>query len=523
MMEMIEFTIICALLLWTWYSGGFSNKSQIPVVIPVPKCYSGCVCYSIVNQPVTEKFVPVVLTAVHEDIDGDNTEENIPSDNDRLLTPETLPQPLPYPEAAIAADILDQKIIADATHQPGGLENLIETDELGTTEPDDADLKVAGDSPPHEIETMLHFNPDNNNDIDQSWKPAPLPSAETDEPDVSVDDLDEEFIIPPDFFVDPNRTDPETVPVEVLMTLSHPQQPDAQVEINNNQKILDEADKPDESDEDSYDDEIKPPQHFFVDAKILNPTEPDDSDGEIEMDTEEEYVIPGFVPPLEADLPQVTSSTGQEDWDAIVPENPLPESYYPKRFIFKVTKLPYLPDDFYVTLHLNERDNDGKIRQTKILSSWSSQKPFSMDVHNTEDATVICKLKRKALPGLQTLTDDVKEIQLVNNGSEIQLLTGFKVAVIRSYVIEPFDIKKRKRELAKEKKEERKLKERLAFCKKNGIDPYVRIGSDETYGLGQQQKEKKIPEIKTKKKPSFWVKYGFLYPEDRYTRRRFEY
>ena len=146
-----------------------------------------------------------------------------------------------------------------------------------------------------------------------------------------------------------------------------------------------------------------------------------------------------------------------------------------------------------------------------------------MDVHNTEDATVICKLKRKALLGLQTLTEDVKEIQLVNNGSEIQLLTGFKVAVIRSYVIEPFDIKKRKRELAKEKKEERKLKERLAFCKKNGIDPYVRIGSDETYGLGQQQKEKKIPEIKTKKKPSFWVKYGFLYPEDRYTRRRFEY
>jgi hypothetical protein len=123
---------------------------------------------------------------------------------------------------------------------------------------------------------------------------------------------------------------------------------------------------------------------------------------------------------------------------------------------------------------------------------------------------------------LQTLTEDVKEIQLVNNGSEIQLLTGFKVAAIRKYDIEPFDIKKRKRELAKEKKEERKLKERLAYCDKNGIDPYVRIGSDETYGLGQQ-KEKKIPELKTKKKPSFWVKYGFLYPDDRYTRRRFEY
>jgi hypothetical protein len=403
-------------------------------------------------------------------------------------TPEVLtPQLDPEADAIVAADVTDQKIIADATHQPGGLENLIETNEPGPTEPDDADLKVADDLiPPHEIETMLHLNPDNNNDIDQSWKPAPLPSAETDEPDVSVDDSDEEFIIPPNFFVDPNRTDPETVPVEVLMPLSHPQQPDAEVEIANNQKILDaihqswraalllaEADKVDESDEDSDDDEIKPP-HFFVDAKILNPTEPDDSDEVVKMATEateEEYVIPCFVPPLEADLPQVTSSTGQEDWDAIVPENPLPESYYPKRFIFKVTELPYLSDDFYVTLHLNERDNDGKIRQTKILSSrdpqWSSQKQFSMDVHNTEDATVTCKLKRKALLGLQTLTEDVKEIQLVNNGSEIQLLTGFKVAAIRINDIEPFDIKKRKRELVKEKKEERKLKERLAYCDKN--------------------------------------------------------
>jgi hypothetical protein len=92
--------------------------------------------------------------SVHEGIDGGNTEENIPSDNDRP-TPETLPQPLSYPEAVIAA-ITNRKIIADddTTHQ-SGIETLIATDER-TTEPDDADsLEVAGDSIKSETDQNL--------------------------------------------------------------------------------------------------------------------------------------------------------------------------------------------------------------------------------------------------------------------------------------------------------------------------------------------------------------------------------
>ena len=102
-------------------------------------------------------------------------------------------------------------------------------------------------------------------------------------------------------------------------------------------------------------------------------------------------------------------------------------------------------------------------------------------------------------------------------------MADFKVAAVRIHEIEPFDFKERKRELAKNKKEERKLKGRLIFCQQNGIDPFVRIGSDETYGLLRPKEKINTPEIKTKKNPSFWVKYGFLYPDDRYTRRRFEY
>ena len=69
--------------------------------------------------------------------------------------------------------------------------------------------------------------------------------------------------------------------------------------------------------------------------------------------------------------------------------------------------------------------------------------------------------------GLKKSTEDVKHTKLlVNNGKEIQLLAGFKVAAARIHEIEPFDFKERKRELAKNKKEERKLKERLIFCQK---------------------------------------------------------
>ena len=420
MMEMIEFTIICALLLWTWYSGGFSNKSQIPVVIPVPKCYPRCVCYlSLTNQPVIEDFIPVVLSVMNEDIDDGENAEIISSDNvatiemNKIEDNETVPevlmqQPLSHPQPDPEAAITNNKI-TDA--------------------------------------------------IDPSWKSNPLPLAETDEPD----DSDDEFIIPPDFFVNPNQTEPETIPAEA-------------------------ADEPEESDE------------------------------EVKITTEDENV------PLEADLThQEAVTASQEDMmDSIVPDSPSPESPSPKRFSFHLTQLPYLPDGYYINLRLNERDNNsGKIKKTKIISThpkWNhQQKLVSFEVHNTEEATLTTKLKRTTLFGWLKFTVDVKETdKLVNiEGKEFELLPDLNNVD---------EVKKRKKELAKKKREERKLKGRLASCEQYGIDPFVRMGSDETFGLGQKKEKINIitePEIKPKK-ISFWVRHGFLYPDDRYTRRRFE-
>ena len=422
MIEIIEFAIICALLLWIWYSGGFSKKSQIPVVIPVPigKCCPGCVCHlSLTNQPVIEDFIPVVLSVMNEDIDDGENAEIISSDNvatiemNKIEDNETVPevlmqQPLSHPQPDPEAAITNNKI-TDA--------------------------------------------------IDPSWKPNPLPLAETDEPD----DSDDEFIIPPDFFVNPNQTEPETIPAEA-------------------------ADEPEESDE------------------------------EVKMATEEENV------PLEADLThQEAVTASQEDMmDSIVPDSPSPESPSPKRFSFQLTQLPYLPDGYYINLRLNERDNNsGKIKKTKIISThpkWNhQQKLVSFEVHNTEEATLTTKLKRTTLFGWLKFTVDVKETdKLVNiEGKEFELLPDLNNVD---------EVKKIKKELAKKKKEERKLKGRLASCEQYGIDPFVRLGSDETFGLGQKKEKINIitePEIKPKK-ISFWVRHGFLYPKDRYTRRRFE-
>ena len=105
-------------------------------------------------------------------------------------------------------------------------------------------------------------------------------------------------------------------------------------------------------------------------------------------------------------------------------------------------KVPNLQGGVYLTLCLNERDNNGKITKTKILSSrdpqWSNKKRFSFNIlvkHNTQDATVTCKLKQKALLGMLKLTGKMKTTKLTvnNEQDEIELLTGFKVAeVIKS-------------------------------------------------------------------------------------------
>ena len=312
-------------------------------------------------------------------------------------------------------------------------------------------------------EIEMTVRDDKDNQTPEVRMPEPLSNPENDAPEEIISSDNIPTIVQKDKDLD--NVKPE---VQIPEPLSHPRI-DAEVEIGN-KKILDaieqswralllaQTNKPDESDEDSdeSDDEGVAPPHFFANAEIRNETEPDDSDAEIEMATEatqEEYVIPcPAVPLLEADLPQVaSSSTGQEDWDAIVPESPsqivttvkeIPKSKSekdsPKRFTFNVIKVPNLQGGVYLTLCLNERDNDGKVTKTKILSSrdpqWSNKKRFSFNIllkHNTQDATVTCKLKQKALLGMWKLTGKMKTTKLpVNNEQdEIELLTGFKVYV----------------------------------------------------------------------------------------------
>jgi hypothetical protein len=309
-------------------------------------------------------------------------------------------------------------------------------------------------------EIEMTIRDDKDNQTPEVRMPEPLSNPENDAPEEIISSDNIPTIVQMD-------KDLDNVKPEVPMPepLSHPRI-DTEVEIGN-KKILDaieqswralllaQTNKPDESDEDSdeSDDEGVAPSHFFANAEIRNQTEPDDSDAEIEMATEatqEEYVIPcPAVPLAEANLPQVSSSsTGQEDWDAIVPESPSPENKQifkskpdcPKRFSFRVIKRPNLPAGCYLTLCLNERDNDGKIIRKKILSSrdpqWNNQKRFSFDVlikHNPEEATITTKLKKKALFGMINLTGRMKTIKLPVNNENIELLTGFKVAeVIKS-------------------------------------------------------------------------------------------
>ena len=187
-MEMnIAFSIICTLLLgfWIWFVDRYSKpqKSAVrSIPYPVKSGFPWCQ-YSVINQPI-KNFVPV-LSVIYEDIDGENAENmsfvamiEMDKVEDTETVPEVLmPEPLsqPDPEAAI-----DNNKIMDCIHQ--------------------------------------------------SWKPDLL-LAETD--DYS------EFIIPPDFFVDPYQTDRETVP-GVLMPLSYPQQTDAEAAIPD-QKITADA------------------------------------------------------------------------------------------------------------------------------------------------------------------------------------------------------------------------------------------------------------------------------------------
>lgn len=127
-----------------------------------------------------------------------------------------------------------------------------------------------------------------------------------------------------------------------------------------------------------------------------------------------------------------------------------------QRITYKVTEFPNLPDGFYVTLTLNDRDNDGTLIRKKILSSRDpklNKKTFSFDVQNPKESTITCKLKRTALFSLVNFTEEKQKTKLVNIGNKvIQLLANFKVAVYKTeknpkrflHPTVPYKVKKKK-------------------------------------------------------------------------------
>ena len=375
--------------------------------------------------------------------------------------------------------------------------------------------KIDEESPEENISSYNAPEIEMNNKDNQTPEvqpPEPLSNPENDAPEEIISSDDN---IPTIVQMDKDL-DNEKPEVPMPEPLSHPQQDAPDVEIENLIKILDaanhqlsrvalllaEVDKPDESDEDSDESEDEGPPHSFADTETLNETDEETP----------EVLTPQFDPEVDAIVTDITDpkitadATNPSGLEALIEtdkrtqpdahsevagetDNNLAENI---NFTFKVTKFPNLPDPYYITLNLNEPVN-GKIRKTKIISTRDPQwnkKSFSFYVRNAEDATITCKLKRKALLGLKKSTKKVKTTKLINNGKEFQLLTDFKVAVVTQVT----EVKETKRELAKKKREKRKLKERLAFCEKNGIDPYVRMGSDETFG--QLQKDQNTEETK---------------------------
>jgi hypothetical protein len=119
-------------------------------------------------------------------------------------------------------------------------------------------------------------------------------------------------------------------------------------------------------------------------------------------------------------------ATSQHNWVCIAKNNPL--RHFPRRFTFKMTKIPHFPADFYVSLRLNEREK-GKMKKNKIIIS--NQESFSFDVRNAEDATITCKLKRTSHLGLKKSTVKKRKVNLLSMGlgREVELLSDVRIAI----------------------------------------------------------------------------------------------
>ena len=144
-------------------------------------------------------------------------------------------------------------------------------------------------------------------------------------------------------------------------------------------------------------------------------------------------------------------SPTKKNWNSGV-ENTSTEIPSRKRFTLKVTKLPDLPSNFYITIRVNEPGKDGKIIKRKIISSrdaqWN-QKSFSFEVRNPKEATITTKLKKTVLLGLNKSTVKKKQILLsMSHGEELDLLEDVRIVVtnIEEIIAEVPQKKEKKRE-----------------------------------------------------------------------------
>ena len=235
--------------------------------------------------------------------------------------------------------------------------------------------------------------------------------------------------------------------------------------------------------------------------------------------------------------------TQQDDADLLEPiptETNQTELGGLKRITLKMMESASIPKNCFVTLRAKGKKSHGIKFQTKTISTRNSDwnEPFSFSVDNTENGAISVKIKKISLFGVlmsSTIGSSYTFLSDLTNGTAHYLLPDLKAEV------EIVDVENQP-DLAKMKRDQRKSKAKLILreISQHGIDPLhtITFGPQIKFGaLGPNKKESlEKPEKKSQdfltpngflhpkqiKKPSFWVKHGFIDSKHRYTRRRFE-
>jgi hypothetical protein len=235
--------------------------------------------------------------------------------------------------------------------------------------------------------------------------------------------------------------------------------------------------------------------------------------------------------------------TQQDDADLLEPiptETNQTELGGLKRITLKMMESASIPKNCFVILRAKGKNSHGIKFQTKTISTRNSDwnEPFSFSVDNTEYGVISVKIKKISLFGVlmsSTIGFSHTFLSDLTNGTTHYLLPDLKAEV------EIVDVENQP-DLAKMKRDQRKSKAKLILreISQHGIDPLhtITFGPQIKFGaLGPNKKEslekpeKKSQDVLTPngflhpqqiKKPSFWVKHGFIDSKHRYTRRRFE-